>query len=132
MTRIIKYIPKVTNSTTEYCEMDPEDLAWLQIEMIRWVVLVGQLDTTHEDDIKIFRDYFWHKKMSKLLHSKSAHGPNTPCSLITGIIHNMMFKTPQQRDLTRKQMDDIEYISAKLGQVIDITDVRFQIGFSNE
>lgn len=130
--KTIKYLPKVTAATTEYCEISEDDLAWLHSELIRWVVQVGLLDTAHDDDIKIFRDYFWHKKMSKLLHSKSAQGPNTPCSLITGIIHNMMFKQPQQRDLTRKQMEDIEYIGLKLSQVIDITAVKFQIGFTHE
>lgn len=128
--KTIKYIPKLTAATTEYCEIDPDELMWLQTELIRWTIQVGLLDTAHDDDVKIFREYFWHKKMSKLLHSKSAQGPNTPCSLITGIIHNMMFKQPQQRDLTKKQMEDIEYISIKLSQVLDITPVRFQVGFS--
>ncbi len=128
--KTIKYLPKVTAAQTQYREIDADDSLWLQTELIRWQCLVGQLDQLHEVDMKIFRDYFWHYK-TKRLH-KGQHGPNTPCSTVAGIIHNIMFKQPQQRDLTDKQMEDIEWISGELHKFLDSEQIRFQIGLSHE
>lgn len=129
--KTIKYIPKITSAQTQYREIDANDLLWLQMELIRWQTVVGQLDQLHDTDMKIFRDYFWHQKNSKRLH-KGQHGPNTPCSTISGILHNIMFKQPAQRDLTDKQMEDIEWISGELAKFLDIEQIRFQIGLSHE
>lgn len=126
--RIIKYIPKVTNAGTEYRECDPTDLAWIQEQLIRWLVIMGELDQSREEDAVWVRDQWWHKRSSKL--HKGREGQNTPCSVVSGILQNMMFKQPAQRDLTNKQMEDIEYISAMLGAVYEgCSPLRFQIGF---
>ena len=129
--KTIKYIPKVTAAHTQYREIDPEDQLWLQTELIRWQTLIGQLDQLHDRDMKIFRDYFWHHKESKRLH-KGQYGPNTPCSTVAGILHNMMFKENPQRDLTDKQMEDIEWIAGELAKFLDTEAIRFQIGLAHE
>jgi hypothetical protein len=127
--RTIKYIPKITSARTEYREIDSEDQQWLQVELVRWLALIGELDQTHDEDIRLFRDSWWHRKSKDL--SKGREGPNSPCSIIAGIVNNMMFKDTPQRDFTEKQMRDIEYISMTLSGIFPTaaTAVRFQIGF---
>ena len=45
-------------------------------------------------------------------------------------VHNMMFKTPAQRDFSDKQMKDIEFVFLLLSNIReDISGIRFQIGF---
>ena len=128
--RVIKYIPKVTSAGTEYRECAPEDLAWIQEQMIRWLAQMAQLDQLRDDDSVWVRDQWWHKRTNKL--HKGQQGPNSPCSVVGGILQNMMFKTPAQRDLTNKQMEDLEYISTMLGAVYEGCEpMRFQIGFSS-
>ena len=54
---------------------------------------------------------------------------NTPCSVLGGIVNNMMFKEPLQRDLSAKQMTDIENIFSAMAHFReDIKPIRFQIG----
>ena len=127
--RTIKYIPKVTSARTEYREIDSDQQLWIQTELIRWLALVGELDQTHDEDLRLLRDGWWHRKSKSL--SKGHLGPNSPCSVVSGIINNIMFKASPQRDLTAKQMADIEVISSTLAGIFpnDATAIRFQIGF---
>jgi hypothetical protein len=127
--RIIKYIPKATAARTEYREIDGDDDMWIRTELIRWLALVGELDQTHDEDLRLFRDAWWHRKSKNL--SKGHLGPNSPCSVVSGIINNMMFKETPQRDLTAKQMSDLEVISQTLAGIFPTTAtaMRFQIGF---
>jgi hypothetical protein len=127
--RVIKYIPKATSARTEYREIDGDDDMWIRTELIRWLALVGELDQTHDEDLRLFRDGWWHRKSKNL--SKGHLGPNSPCSVVSGIINNMMFKETPQRDLTAKQMSDLELISQTLSGIFpnDATGIRFQIGF---
>lgn len=124
--RIIKYLPKTTAASTQYREIPGDDLAWLQSEMIRWLTIMGEMDQLHDEDSKWVLNQWWHKRSNKV--HKGQQGPNTPCSVIAGILNNLLFKSPQQRDLTDKQMADIEYVSAVMAQVGDCQAVRFQIG----
>lgn len=125
-TRIVKYLPKHTSAGTEYRECDPDDVLWIQMQLIRYVTIMGELDQNRDDDSKWVRDHWWHKRSDKV--HKGKLGQNTPCSIISGIINNMMFKEPQQRDFTNKQMDDIEYVSAVMGTVYEgCLPIRFQI-----
>jgi hypothetical protein len=128
--RTIKYIPKATSAKTEYREIDGDDDLWIRTELIRWLALVGELDQTHDEDLRLFRDAWWHRKSKNL--SKGHLGPNSPCSVVAGIINNMMFKETPQRDLTSKQMSDLELISQTLASIFpsSATAMRFQIGFS--
>jgi hypothetical protein len=41
----------------------------------------------------------------------------------------MMFKDQPQRDFSAKQMDDIVAVSHILSEALDVTAVRFQVGF---
>ena len=127
--RTIKYIPKATSAKTEYREIDSDDDLWIRTELIRWLALVGELDQTHDEDLRLFRDAWWHRKSKNL--SKGHLGPNSPCSVVAGIINNMMFKETPQRDLTSKQMSDLELISQTLASIFpsSATAMRFQIGF---
>jgi len=125
--RIIKYVPKITGAKTEYREISEDDLQWLQVEMIRWLTRMAELDQSHDEDVKYFLSQWWHRK-SKTLH-RGQNGPNTPCSTIGGILHNMMFKEHPQRDFSAKQMDDIVAVSHILSEALDVTAVRFQVGF---
>jgi hypothetical protein len=125
--RIIKYVPKITSARTEYREIAAEELEWLQAQMVQWLTKMSMMDQAHDEDTRYFLDQWWHKK-SKKLH-RGQQGPNTPCSVVGGVLDNFMFKDTPQRDFSSKQMEDIEYISHVLSQAINITAVRFQIGF---
>jgi len=130
-TRIIKYIPKTTSARTEYREITPEDLLFLQGEMIRWLAVMSELDQDSSADAQWILNNWWHKR-SKKLH-KGHNGLNTPASLVGGIVMNIMYKEPVQRDLTNKQMEDLEIVSALLSSFLpEATVIRFQIGLYNE
>jgi len=53
--------------------------------------------------------------------------PNTPCSVIGGLGNNLVFGT--QRDLTDKQMEDIQFVSMALATFLEVEPIRFQIRF---
>ena len=126
-TKTIRYVPKITSARTEYCEIDPEDQAWLIDQLIHWLAVMGEMDQARDSDSEWVRDQWWHKRTKKLNSGKQ--GLNTPCSFVSGVIVNMLYKQPAQRDLTRKQMDDFETISAIMAQMFDTNSIRFQIGF---
>jgi len=125
--KIIKYLPKHTGAKTNYREISEEDQQWLNLQMIRWLSAMAELDQQRDEDSRWVRDQWWHKRTDKL--HRGQNGQNTPCSVVGGILNNMMFKDTLQRDFSDKQMADIEYISAILAQVIeDCEAVRFQVG----
>jgi len=128
--KVIKYIPKNTSAGTEYREVDEDDKNFILQQAIRALAVMAEYDkrssTDHTDDVWI-RDQWWHKKR-KDLH-KGKDGMNTPCSVLGGIVNNMMFKEPLQRDLSAKQMTDIENIFSAMAHFReDIKPIRFQIG----
>ena len=127
-TRIIKYVPKTTNAGTQYREISPEDMGWVQSQLIRWLAAMAELDQSRDEDSRWVTSQWWHKRTNKVHGGKL--GQNTPCSVTGGILNNMLFKDNPQRDLSNKQMDDLVYISHILGQVwTGCTPMRFQIGF---
>ena len=50
--KTIRYIPKNTNAKVQYIDIDKEDMAYLQTEMLRWLALMGEMDGSHNDDVK--------------------------------------------------------------------------------
>lgn len=131
-TRVIKYIPKNTAAGTEYREIEEDDKQFILTSCIQALTVMSEYDTAASDDEdkKWVREQWWHKK-DKRLH-KSQNGLNTPCSVLGGIVHNMMFKTPLQRDLSDKQMKDLEMVFLLLSSVKEeIPSMRFQIGFGS-
>lgn len=131
--KIIKYIPKNTAAGTEYREIDEDDKNFILQQCIRALSIMAEYDriaSSDDGDSKWIRDQWWHKKR-KDLH-KGRDGMNSPCSVIGGIVNNMMFKTPAQRDFSDKQMTDIENIFNAMAHFReDITPLRFQIGFGS-
>lgn len=127
MTRIIFYRPKVTAARTEYRELDPEDLAWLKTELIKYLANMAERDLNPSEDNQWILGKFWHKRTTKLHKGRinDTYRPNTPCSLIGGLVNNLVFGT--QKDLTDKQMEDIEFISQAMATITDSPAVRFQI-----
>lgn len=126
--KIVKYIPKQTAAGTEYREIHEDDKADILNTLIRVLAQITELDTQNTDDSIWIRDQWWHKRNKKL--HKGKNGLNTPASVVGGIVHNMMYKTPAQRDFSDKQMEDLEMIMNGLHAVFpDIEPYRFQIGF---
>jgi len=128
-TRTIKYIPKNTSAGTEYREIDEDDKQFILTSCIQALTTMAEYDkcSSDDEDKKWIRDQWWHKK-DKRLH-KGKDGLNTPCSTLGGIVNNMMFKDPPQRDFSAKQMEDLEFIFQCLHSFReDIQPFRFQIG----
>lgn len=124
--RVIKYIPKTTSARTQYREIDSEDMAWLQTELMRWLALGSEIQQRRDEDAEYFHRQWWLKRTQTL--PKGQHGPNSPSSFIGGIVNNLVFGS--QRDLSDRQMDSIQNISAIMGQAFDgSSQIRFQIGF---
>lgn len=130
-TRLIKYLPKQTAAGTEYREIADDDKQWILVTCIEVLTMMAEYDkTASQDQDRVWvRDQWWHKKDKRL--AKGRDGLNTPCSTLGGVVNNLMFKVPLQRDLSDKQMQDIEFILQCCSSFRDeITPVRFQIGFA--
>ena len=129
MSKVIRYTPKQTAAKTQYREIAKDDMDWLQMELVKYLSLMAERDLRSDTDNKWILDQFWHKRTDKLHKGKTgdSYRQNTPCSLIGGLINNLLFGN--QRDLTDKQMDDIEYVSMALATIHDIDPIRFQFGF---
>jgi len=108
--RTIKYLPKSTNARTQYVDLDHDDMAWLKTELIRWIALMGELDGSHNDDVKQIMKYWWYKKSNTL--PKGKEGQNSPLTFVSGLVNNLVFGTTQ--DLTMKYLDSIENISSNI------------------
>lgn len=125
MAKHIKYIPKHTAARTVYLELAEEDLAWLKTELIRWLTIMTESGTSHDDQWKAVLALYWNKKSKSL--PKSKVGPNSPATFTAGLINNLVFGT--QRDISESQMEGIRNISSCLAQIRDDIDaIQFQIG----
>jgi hypothetical protein len=126
-TKTIKYVPKATSARTEYREVEASDLADIQQQLIRWLAFMSELDMSHDEDMRAVREQFWHRRTKSLPSGKE--GMNTPASFIGGIVNNMIFG--QQRDLSARQMEGIEYVSKWMAELDPEQSVsyRFQLGF---
>lgn len=109
MARSINYVPKNTTAKTEYREFRPEDHAWLISQMMEWMVKLGCLSNTTNEDLKALRDQYWRKRRSNLPRGRD--GLNSPESMIAGILENILYAENPQRDFTQKQCDALEDIS---------------------
>jgi len=129
--KIIRYLPKTTGAKTEYREITDEDSEFILRQLIEILAHMAEYDRLRDQDSVWVRDQWWHRRTAKI--SKGRDGPNSPCSLVGGIIHNFMFKTPPQRDLTPHQMEDLETITAVLSQIMpSVEALRFQIGLAHD
>jgi len=71
---------------------------------------MGMLDVNRNEDIRQVMKHWWYKRTSSL--PKGATGQNSPLSLVSGLLNNLMFGT--QHDLSTHTMDSIENISAQM------------------
>lgn len=120
MAKTIEYTPKVTNAKTIYCDLSPDDYAWLTLELVRWQCLVNHLDQVNDPDSMAIRDQWWHRQTNKI--TKGQEGKNSPASFVSGIINNLWFKATPQRDFTYTQLVDCEWISTVMSQLFDDVD----------
>jgi len=127
-TRKIYYVPKNTGANTNYRELQEEDMAWLQSELIRWLAEVSETAMKRDEDSKYIVDQWWMKRSTLLPRNRT--GQNTPYTFVGGMVKNLVFGT--QRDLTDKQMEAIEVVSRVMAQIYEdqCTSVQFQIGFT--
>ena len=108
--KTIKYMPKQTNARVQYIDLDRDDMEWLQTEMLRWLALMGELDGSHNDDVKQIMKYWWYKKTQTL--PKGKQGQNSPLTFVSGLVNNLVFG--DTRDLTTVYLDCIENISSNI------------------
>jgi hypothetical protein len=123
--KIYNYFPKQTSAKTQYCQLSEEDLGEIKIEMIKWLARIAELDMTRNEEWRLVREQYFHKR-SKLL-PRGKEGENTPASFIGGMVLNTMFG--EQRDLSEKQLEAIEVISGAMSQLWDDCEgIKFRIG----
>lgn len=108
--RIIHYTPKITNARTQYVTIEKNDMAWIQSEIVRWLALMGALDSHRNQDIRLIQKHWWYKRTNTL--PKGMDGQNSPLTFVSGILNNLMFGT--QHDLSIIQMEALENISAQM------------------
>ena len=127
MAKIIHYTSKTTQARTEYREVNNDDMAWLHQEFIKYLSLMAERDLNPSEDNLWILGQFWHKRTDKLHKGRvgDKYRQNTPCSVIGGLVNNLVFGT--QRDLTSKQMEDVEFISMALATFLEVEPIRFQI-----
>ena len=101
-TRTIKLLPKITAAQTQYYEMDPEDSAYIQHWLIRFLADISELATYHKE---IAREYF--RRQPRQL-PKGRHGPNSIASMIGGIVSQTL-QNPN-RNLSEPQLEPLEQI----------------------
>jgi hypothetical protein len=123
--RIVKFIPKITHAKTEYREITPEDMTWVQEQLLRWTLQIAELDMSRDRNIKQIRVQF-HERNQDL--PKGKEGANSVSSFVAGTLSNLMFNG--QRDLSDKQMNALETISNIMAIYFpNNTAIKFQIGF---
>lgn len=114
--KTINYLEKHVQRGLAYCEISQHEMQEIQIEMIRWVGMCGELSNSKNREVRSFINDWWFAHDKQL--PKGRNGLNTPYSFISGIISNLLFGT--QRDLSTLQMDGIERISEKIAQLEEI------------
>ncbi len=115
MAKQIKYDPKTTQAKTQYNKIDKKDMDLVQIELIRYLSLMGELSKNRDREVQNIINQ-WYKKRTQTL-PKGKDGWNTPESFISGLLNNIMFGN--QNDFSQIQMDALENISANMELIYD-------------
>jgi len=116
MAKEITYDPKVTQARTQYNKISIEDMSWLQLEMMKYLALMGELVNVKDENTKLIINSYWRKKSKTL--PKGRYGQNSPETFISGMLNNLMFGT--QNDLSDIQMDALTNISACMHVIYDV------------
>jgi hypothetical protein len=125
MTKTYNYFPKQTSARTTYCEISQENLAEIKLELIKWLAKIAELDMTRDEDWRLVREQYFHKRSKLLPRGKS--GENTPASFLGGLVLNTMFG--EQRDLSEPQLEGITVISMAMSELWeDCESIKFRIG----
>lgn len=131
-TKIIPYIPKITGAKTNYREISEADHNWLIQHMLKALVKMGTLGNTTNEDHKLIRDQWYRKRRATLPRGRD--GQNSPESMLSGILENMLYAENPQRDFSDKQQEAIEDMFKWLDAIFpgEFEEVMFRIGFSND
>jgi hypothetical protein len=113
MKKVYNYSLKHTVARTQYVEISDEDTADIINYMIQISARINELDTQHDEDWRMIREQYFHRRRNDL--PKSQYGPNSPASFIGGMINNLAYGT--QRDLTQRQLEGLETVTAQIAQV---------------
>ncbi len=124
MAKQINYNPKITSAKTQYNEISPEDMSFVQLELVRYMALMGELKKNRDREVQNVINQ-WYSKRTQTL-PKGKDGWNTPESFIAGLLNNLMFGN--QNDLSQIQMDALENISANMSLIYDaVRDLNLQV-----
>ena len=127
MARTIYYIPKIVQARTEYRDLDSADQTWIINQMLEWLVKMSTLSNTANQDERLVRNEYWRKRRASL--PRGITGQNTPESMVSGILDNMLYSSAPQRDFSQRQCDAIEDISNWMNALDSqrFQEIRFQI-----
>lgn len=115
MAKQINYDPKTTSARTQYNEISQQDMLFVQMELVRYMSLMGELKKNRDREVQNIINQWYCKRTQTL--PKGKDGWNTPESFIAGLLNNLMFGN--QNDLSQIQMDALENISANMELIYD-------------
>lgn len=108
--KTIKYSPSTAGRDPKnpLMDMHPDDSSWYFEQLVEWCDYISSAGQTKDE-------FLWDalaKRRPKHLH-KGRNGPNSVVSVVTGLLANYWRNTKQYGAcrLSRKQMEDLEFIS---------------------
>ena len=104
---IIRYKTKVTKSNNNYYQIDKQDIDWLLGKLIQVQSYMGELSITK--DVELKEIVKWYTSPNKTLpYSTYFKKNNSPNSMVSGIINNLLYGT--QQDISEIQAEHLQYI----------------------
>jgi len=125
--KTIHYVPKFTTAKTEYRTLSEDDHSYILDFLMKTLVKMGTLSNTKHPDETVVRDQWWRTPRDTL--PRGRQGMNSPESMVSGILLNMMYAKEQQRDFTRPQCEAVEEVSNWMNALDQelFDQIRFQI-----
>lgn len=118
-TRMIKifYNTKNTKATTTYIELTEQDKTTIFNSLLSINAWMQELSVSKDKDIKDFTKWF-SKSDKKFLYNNKLKAYNSPQSVFSGLLNNLMFGS--QRDLSLTQLDLLQDLNNTLIDVIEV------------
>jgi hypothetical protein len=113
----INYTTKNTQATTIYVQLEDEDRELLIQSLMAINFYMGELSISPDKEIRDFTKWYITPNKKYPYNSKLKKN-NSPQSLISGVLSNLLFGT--QRDFSLTQLDLVQEISNTAVDIIEV------------